>query len=495
MNIAKIIGIGTAVIPIGGLLIGGLTFGLNFKTDVQNIKTDVANQQQINADVEEWFSSLPGAYDDSLLWVQADSINERIDNIHIPDRYDDSYLDERIQSLALQVIELRTELDNIEIQDMDSFDDTEIRGRIAELEGSLQAFSNIEVNTDGVVDVTPLIVSIASLEGTLDIVRTDIRTMKSDIKDVERTANSAKSTADSAKSSSGGNRTVENNYDDSNLRSRISAVERQVNAIPVTNNSGSTIQRVENPFDDSSLRSDISSLQTAIAVLQASGGQSYDDSDLQDRIDDIQWELDNLDIPTFTATDVSWLEDLMYSIKNELSMRIDELEWASDTTSTTSDDMYAEKWQLEDLQSEVMFVQEQVWELQTLINDSQTTSNNTTSNNTTTTSTAGRSWDGAWDEPYWIYVSHVDGNGNHSYTGDYWMDGYWNGEAVWTNWVCGIPPWDICHIYKYNHTSWVLQPSEPGNEWLANAYNDNGEWPWDGTWSGDVNQVEVKGES
>ena len=69
------------------------------------------------------------------------------------------------------------------------------------------------------------------------------------------------------------------------------------------------------------------------------------------------------------------------------------------------------------------------------------------------------------------------------------MDGYWNGEAVWTNWNCGIPPWDICHIYKYNHTSWVLQPSEPGDEWLANSYNDNGQWPWEGSWSGDVNSV------
>ena len=496
MSISKAVGVVTAGIPIVGILIGGITFGINFKTDVTNIKEDVAHQQTVNIDIEQRFNELviPAPYDDALLWLQTDTINERIDNIHIPDGYDDSYLDERIQSLALQVIELRTELDNIEIQDMDSFDDAELRGRIAELEGSLQAISNIEVNTDGAVDITPLIVSIASLEGTLDTVRTDIRTMKSDIKDVERVANSAKSTADSAKSSSGGSRTVENNYDDSDLRSRVSAVERQVNSIPTTSSSGSTIQRVENPFDDSSLRSDISRLQTAVAVLEAAPNNAYNDSALQDRIDDIQWELDNLDIPTFTATDVGWLEDLMYNIKNELSMRIDELEWASDTTSTTSDDMYAEKWQLEDLQSEVMFVQEQVWELQTLINDSQTTSNNTTSNNTTTTSTAGRSWDGAWDEPYWIYVSHVDGNGNHSYTGDYWMDGYWNGEPVWINWECGTPggQWEYCYVFKYNYASWVIQPLEPSNEWLANAYTD-GEWPWSGTWNGDVNSVEVKG--
>ena len=68
-------------------LIGGITFGLNFKTDVQNIKEDVSNQQTINADIEERFNELDIApYDDTLLWLQADNINERIDNIHIPDR-------------------------------------------------------------------------------------------------------------------------------------------------------------------------------------------------------------------------------------------------------------------------------------------------------------------------------------------------------------------------------------------------------------------------
>ena len=51
-----------------------------------------------------------------------------------------------------------------------------------------------------------------------------------------------------------------------------------------------------------------------MAVLQASGGESYDDSGLRDRIDDIQWELENMDIPT--TTDTSWLEDLMYNIKD-----------------------------------------------------------------------------------------------------------------------------------------------------------------------------------
>jgi len=493
MNITKVIGIGTAIIPIAGILIGGITFGVNFKTDVQNIKMDVTNQQAVNISIEERFNELdiPAPYDDVLLWLQADTINERIDNIHIPDVYDDSYLDERIQKLALQVIELRTEVDNIEIQDMESFDDSDLRGRLAELEGQLNALANVDMNSDGSVDLGPLVVRIATAEGTLsslkssiDSIKGDIRTVKSDITAVERVANSAKNTADSAKSSSGGSRTVENNYDDSNLRSRISAVERQVNSLPTTSSGGTTIQRVENPFNDASLRSDIATLQTAVAVLQASGGQSYDDSGLRDRIDDIQWELENMDIPT--TTDTSWLEDLMYNIKDELSMRIDELEWASDTT-TTSDDMYAEKWLFEDLQMEVMHIQEQVWELQNLVNDS----NDTIISGNTTTTISGRSYDGSWNEPYWLYVNHNE----PSYTGDYYMDGYWDGEPVWINWECGNPgsQFEYCYIFKYNHASWVIQPLEPSNDWLANAYTD-GEWPWSGTWNGAVNSVEVKGE-
>ena len=469
MNISKSVGIVTTAIPIVGILIGGITFGVNFKTDVETIKEDIVNQKAIN-------ETIPDPYDDELIWLS-------IDNINIPDSYDDSNISKRIQLLEIDLAELKVLIESIDIGE--DFDDSELRGRLAELEGSLQAVSNIEVDDNGEIDITPLIVRIASLEGSMETVRTDIRNMKTDIKDNARAASSA--------SNSNSSRTVER-YDDSDLRSRISAVERQVNAIPTTTSSGATIQRVENPFDDSSLRSDISALQTAVAVLQAMPSSSYDDSELQDRIDDIQWELENMDIQVVAndTTDTAWLETLIFDIKNELTWRIDELEWASADT-TTSDDMYAERWLVEDLQYEVMFIQEQVWELQNIIANSSTNSNNTTtptptpSNNTT----SGRTWEGSWTEPYAIHLNHKDGNGNHTYTGDFWLDGYWNGEPVWTKWGCGVPPWDICYIYKYNYTSWVLQPSEPGEEWLANAYNDNGEWPWEGTWSGDVNFVDV----
>ena len=499
MNITKVIGIGTAIIPIAGILIGGITFGINFKTDVTNIKEDVAHQAEVNAEVADWFNSIPSAYDDALLWSAVDNIEDSVDTIYIPEAYNDSSLNSRIQKLALDLASLNAEVENIEVGDT-----SDLQAQVAEISGQLTAMSSIDMTSDdGSVDLGPLVVRLATVEGTLstlrssiDSIKGDIRTVKSDITAVERVANSAKSTADSA--NSGGSRTVENNYDDSDLRSRISTVERQVNSLPTTapsSSGGTTVQRVENPFDDASLRSDISSLQTAVAVLQASGGQSYDDSALEDRIDDIQWELEHLDIQVVAndTTDIGWLEDLMHQIKDELSWRIDELEWASDTT-TTSDDMYAEKWMVEDLQYEVMNIQEQVWELQNLVNDSQSSSNNdtTTSGNSTTSSNTmvGRNWDGNWSEPQHIYVEHGDGSSNHSYSGDYWMDGYYDTYPVWINYECGTGQWQYCYIYKYNHTSWVLQPVEPTDQWQANSYNDNGAWPWEGSWAGDVQSVE-----
>ena len=476
MNISKTMGLVTGGIPIVGILIGGITFGINFKTDVDMLKDNVAHQEEVNAEVAEWFNSIPNEYNDALVW-------NAIDNIYIPDEYDDSEISTKLTRLAIDLAALQVAVDSIEVGDT-----SDLQAQVAELAGQLSALSSMDMTSDdGSVDLGPLIVRIATVEGSMtslkssiDSVKGDIRTMKSDITTLER------------QPSSGGSQTIENRYDDSDLRTRISAVERQVNAIPTTSSSGSTIQRVENPFDDSSLRADISSLQTAVAVLQASSGQSYDDSDLRDRIDDIQWELENINIPIVSnnTTDTAWLETLIYDIKNQLSWRIDELEWAA-SGNTIDDDMYVDTWMFEDLQYEVMNIQEQVWELQELAYEYENSQNNTTSNNppNTSTPTSGRSWDGSWNEPYWIQVDHKDNSTNHSYTGDYWMDGYWNGEAVWTNWNCGIPPWDVCHIYKYNHTSWVLQPSEPGDEWLANSYNDNGQWPWEGSWSGDVNSV------
>ena len=481
MNIPKVIGLATGAIPIVGILIGGITFGINFKTDVTNIKEDVEHQATVNAEVAEWFDSLPGEYNDAPLRVELNKLGVEIDNIIIPEAYNDSAISTRLQKLALDLTELSVEVNNIEVGDTSA-----LQAQVSELSGQLSAMANIDMTSDdGTVDLGPLIVRIATVEGsmdsiksTVDTLRGDVRTIKSDITTLERNSGSGNNVR----------------YDDSDLRSRISSVERQVNSLPTTSSNGTTVQRVENPFDDASLRNDIATLKTAVAVLQATPGQSYDDSDLWDRIDEIQWELESIEMPTVSnnTTDTAWLEDLIYQIRDELTWRIDELEWASDDT-TTSDDMYVEKWQIENLEYEVMYIQEQVWELQNLVANSSTSSNNTTVNPTPTPSspTSGRSWEGAWNEPYAIHLNHKDGSTNHTYTGDFWLDGYWNGEPVWTRWGCGVPPWDTCYIYKYNYTSWVLQPSEPSDEWLANAYNDNGVWPWEGTWSGDVNFVDV----
>ena len=102
----------------------------------------------------------------------------------------------------------------------------------------------------------------------------------------------------------------------------------------------------------------------------------------------------------------------------------------------------------------------------------------------------GRNWDGNWTEPVHIYVNHTQ----DSYTGDYWMDGYYDTYPVWVNWECGNTgsQFEYCYVYKYNHTSWVIQPVTPTDQWQANAYNDNGAWPWEGTWAGDVESVELK---
>ena len=483
MNIPKVVGLATGAIPIVGILIGGITFGINFKTDVTNIKEDVAHQAEVNAEVADWFNSIPRAYDDALLWSAVDNIEDAVDTIYIPEAYNDSSLNNRIQKLALDLAALNEDVGNIEVGDT-----SDLQAQVAEISGQLTAMSSIDMTSDdGSVDLGPLVVRIATAEGTLatlrssiDSIKGDIRTVKSDITSLERSSGSGNSVR----------------YDDSDLRSRISTVERQVNALPTTTSNGTTVQRVENPFDDASLRSDIATLKTAVAVLQATPGESYDDSDLWDRIQEMQWELESIEMPTVAGpSDTTWLEEMIYGVKEELSWRLDELEWASDTTTTTSDDMYAEKWMVEDLQYEVMHIQEQVWELQNLVQDSQSSNNNdTTSSNSSTSSDTmvGRNWDGDWSEPQLIHVEHVDSNGNHTYSGDYWMDGYYDTYPVWTNWECGTGQWQYCYIYKYNHTSWVLQPVEPTDQWQANSYNDNGAWPWEGSWAGDVQSVELK---
>ena len=53
MNISKSVGIVTTAIPIVGILIGGITFGVNFKTDVETIKEDIVNQKAKNQTIPD----------------------------------------------------------------------------------------------------------------------------------------------------------------------------------------------------------------------------------------------------------------------------------------------------------------------------------------------------------------------------------------------------------------------------------------------------------
>ena len=103
MNISKTVGMATTVIPIAGILIGGITFGINFKTDVDIIKEDVAHQQVVNTEVTDWLNSLPDEYDDSLLWSTLEHTQSTIEKIDMPDEYDDSYINNRVQKLQVDI--------------------------------------------------------------------------------------------------------------------------------------------------------------------------------------------------------------------------------------------------------------------------------------------------------------------------------------------------------------------------------------------------------
>ena len=217
MNVSKVVTMVTMGIPIVGILIGGITFGLNFKTDVENIKEDVAKQDSINMEVTERFNTIPAAYDDALVWSAIDNIDipdvyddavlrtksqnlalqvtelrTELDNfnVQIPDAYDDSYLDERVQTLALQVTELRTELNSLNTQDMEGFDDSQVRSRLAELEGQLNALASMDMTSaDGSIDIGPLVVRIATTEGTISTLQSSITSIKSDIRTVKSDVN------------------------------------------------------------------------------------------------------------------------------------------------------------------------------------------------------------------------------------------------------------------------------------------------------------------
>ena len=91
-----------------------------------------------------------------------------------------------------------------------------------------------------------------------------------------------------------------------------------------------------------------------------------------------------------------------------------------------------------------------------------------------------------------LYLEHSE----TSYTGEYFLDGYFNGFPMWVNWNCGTPgsQFEFCYIFRHpvaftaSGWVWVVQPIPPTTEWRANAYVD-AEWPWQGNWDGAVHNV------
>ena len=479
MNIKQTVGLVTGAIPIVGLLVGGITFGVNFKTDVENVKTEVANQKTVNTSMEERFAAIPLRYDDTNVW-------NAIDNLYIPEEYDDAFITDRLQELDVNLVELRTRLEGIDFGG-EEYDDSYIRSRIADLDGSLNALANIEMDSNGDVDISSLVMQIASVEGAVQGIKNTLGSIQSQINTVER------SSSRPAQS-----------YDDSSLRasirtvtSDISDIERRLNSVGSSSGSSSTT-RVENPYDDSSIRNDLRNLRSDIQALQRDRGTTYDDTSLKNSIRTLQNDISTLqgkitsisNQPIKDARVDSLVKDLQ-SIKNNVEGRIKDVEKALATTQTdtTSDhrfnefeDMLREEfhWTMEQFYFEINDLRNQVYSLQETVDflgNNTTSSNNTTSNNYSTT-----------EPPYWLKVAHKES----SYTGDYYFDGYFDGHPMWVNWECGKPgsKYEYCYIFKYNGVSWVIQPLAPSTEWLANAYTD-AKWPWKGKWNGDVKDVVV----
>ena len=482
MNIKQTMGLVTGAIPVVGLLVGGITFGVNFKTDVENVKTDVQEQKKINTSLEERFAGIPDRYDDTSIW-------NAIDNLWIPDEYDDTFISDRIQQLDVDLVELRTRLDNFHV-DTDTYDDSDIRGRLAELDGSLNALANIDMDSNGDVDVSSLIVRIGSVEGSIQGLKNTLSSTQNQLSTLERTSSRPAQSYDDS--------SLKNSI--RNLTTSISDIERRLNNVGSNNSSPSTT-RVENPYDDTSIRNDIRNLRSDIQALQRDRGTTYDDSSLRSSITSLQSDISTLQSQLNSISNQSThdprvdtlLSDLQ-GIKNNVESRIQDIEYAltSMNTDSTSDHRFNEfedqlkeefHWTMEQFYFEINDLRNQVYSLQETVDflGSNVTSNNTTSNNYSTT-----------EPPYWLKITHIDSNGNHTYTGDYYFDGYYDGQPMWVNWECGTPggQWEFCYIFKYNGVSWVLQPLPPSTEWLANSYTD-GQWPWSGAWSGDVQHVEV----
>ena len=469
MNIGKTVGIVTGAIPVVGLAIGGVVGGVNFKNTVDLLDVELQRQKEQTASIVEM---IPTEYDDR-------GIRNKIESLNIPDEYDDGYLTDRIQELDVTIAEIRTILDNMNL-DVEGYDDSDLRGRIAEIEGSISAMSNIDMTSSGDIDIGPLVMRLSSVEGAVDNIKSTLNNLKSDVRNAQGSST---------------------RYDDSGLRrliegvsSDLSNLERRMGTIA----SGGTVAS----YDDSSLRRAIQALESDVQTLQRAGSTTYDDSSVKKSIselkDDIKSLEKNLNSASTGSSDprVDTLLKDVYQIKEDIGYRIADLEdMVYHSMNTTSgekqDDMiYAMQdelqWTLEQFYFEIEDIRMQLWDLQETVNF-------LASNPTTSSGNSGASSGyGTGMEPYVLYLEHAES----SYTGEYFLDGYHNGFPMWVNWDCGTPgsQFEFCYIFKFpvaftaSGWVWVVQPIPPSTAWSANAYVDS-EWPWQGTWDGAVNKV------
>ena len=472
MNIGKTVGIVTGAIPVVGLAIGGVVGGVNFKNTVDLLDVELQRQKEQTASIVEM---IPTEYDDR-------GIRNKIESLNIPDEYDDGYLTDRIQELDVTIAEIRTILDNMNL-DVEGYDDSDLRGRIAEIEGSISAMSNIDMTSSGDIDIGPLVMRLSSVEGAVDNIKSTLNNLKSDVRNAQGSST---------------------RYDDSGLRRLIDGVSSDLSNLERrmgTMASGGTVAS----YDDSSLRRAIQALESDVQTLQRAGSTTYDDSSVKKSIselkDDIKSLEKNLNSASTGSSDprVDTLLKDVYQIKEDIGYRIADLEdMVYHSMNTTSgekqDDMiYAMQdelqWTLEQFYFEIEDIRMQLWDLQETVNF-------LASNPTTSSGNSGASGNtGGYAtgmEPHMLYLEHSE----TSYTGEYFLDGYFNGFPMWVNWNCGTPgsKFEFCYIFRHpvaftaSGWVWVVQPIPPTTEWMANAFVD-AEWPWEGHWDGAVHNV------
>ena len=488
MSVSKTIGIVTGAIPVMGLLIGGVTYGVTFKTTVEDLEEKTAHQETINKSLQERYASIPQAYDDTDIWTA-------LDDVWVPDEYDDSHITDRIQQLDIDLVELRTIITNFDLGE--SYDDSDLRRRLVELEGAINSLANVEMNSNGDVDIRSVIVQVSSMEGTLQGIRSTLTTLDNKITSTKSDMRTLQNQVSTLERSKSGGSTPVQRYDDTSVKSDIRDLSSSIRTLQsqmssISSSAGSTSSRtVENPYDDSSIRNDIRQLQNDLKSLQRNS-TPYDDSSLRIDINTQQNEISMLNerLHSLSSQDtydprIDNLLNDVYNIKDDLSNRLSHLEQMINSFDISSglhefqEQLYEQmSYTLEDIYFQIEDNRSQIHKLYNILNDIDNTTidnNNATSSNNNT-------------EVYILEVKHKE----TSYTGTYYLDHYYNSKPVWVNYECDKPgsKFERCYIFEYKPEMWVIQPLAPSTEWLANAYI-YAKWPWEGTWDGDVKRVKI----